>query len=107
MKDAIFLGDTLEVIRSFPEAVRQATGSEIRRVQNGFDPSDFKPMTTVGKGGREIRIRERAGAFRVIYVATFEDAVYVLHAFQKKTQRTAQRDLDLAKRRLSILESKR
>lgn len=67
-------------------------------VQNGFMPSDFKPMPTVGAGAYEVRINLQ-GAWRVIYVAKFEDAVYVLHAFQKKTQTTRQEDIDLAARR--------
>jgi phage-related protein len=66
----------------------------------GLDPSDWKPMATVGAGVREIRIRDEAGAFRVLYVANVGDAVYVLHAFQKKTQQTAKRHLDLATSRL-------
>jgi phage-related protein len=70
------------------------------RVQRGLDPDDWRPMPAVGVGVHEIRVRERAGAFRVIYVATFADAVYVLHAFQKKTRQTAKRDVDLAASRL-------
>jgi phage-related protein len=57
-------------------------------------------MPSIGAGVREIRVRERAGAFRVIYVATFADAVYVLHAFQKRTRQTATRDMELAASRL-------
>ena len=73
---------------------------QLHKVQQGIEPSDWKPMTTVGQGVREIRIRDEAGAFRVLYVAKIEDAVYVLHAFQKKTQQTAKRDLDLAAARI-------
>jgi len=69
-------------------------------VQVGRDPGDWKPMSTVGPGVREIRIRDETGAFRVIYVANFEDAVYVLHAFQKNTRKTARADLKLATRAL-------
>lgn len=57
-------------------------------------------MPGVGAGVREIRVRDEAGAFRVVYVAAFAEAVYVLHAFGKKTQRTSKRDLDLAAARL-------
>ena len=71
-------------------------------VQVGRDPDDWKPMSVVGPGAREIRVRDEAGAFRVIYVARFEDAVYVLHAFQKKTQKTSRADLELAKARYRI-----
>jgi phage-related protein len=69
-------------------------------VQNGLDPDDWKPMKSVGPGVREIRIRDASGAFRIIYLATLADRVLVLHAFQKKAQRTAQRDIDLAAKRL-------
>ncbi|WP_234844402.1 type II toxin-antitoxin system RelE/ParE family toxin, partial [Sinorhizobium meliloti] len=69
-----------------------------------FEPSDWKPMASVGQGVREIRIRDEAGAFRVIYITKIEDAVFVLHAFQKKTQQTAKRDLDLAAARLRQIQ---
>ena len=69
-------------------------------MQNGLDPDDWKPMKAVGPGVREIRIRDAAGAFRIIYLATLADRVLVLHAFQKRTQQTAQRDIDLAAKRL-------
>jgi phage-related protein len=95
-----FLGDSLAQIRDFPEPARKEAGVQLHKVQQGLEPSDWKPMTTVGSGVREIRIRDEAGAFRVLYVTKMEDAVYVLHAFQKKTQRTAKRDLDLAALRL-------
>jgi phage-related protein len=103
MKDAVFLGDTKEIVRSFPLEARHEAGVQLGRVQLGLDPTDWKPMKTVGKGVREIRIRERSGAFRVIYTAAFADTVYVLHAFQKKAQRTPQRDLDIAARRYNML----
>ncbi|MGX5848421.1 type II toxin-antitoxin system RelE/ParE family toxin [Mesorhizobium sp. PL10] len=95
-----FLGDSLAQLRAFPEAARKETGVQLHKVQLGFEPSDWKPMTTIGPGVREIRVRDEAGAFRVLYVASMGDAVYVLHAFQKKTQQTAKRDLDLAASRL-------
>jgi len=72
-------------------------------VQEGSDPDDWKPMNTVGPGVREIRIREKDGAFRILYVAKFEDAVYVLHCFQKKTQKTSSEDIALASRRYKEL----
>ncbi|GAK73410.1 hypothetical protein RRU01S_38_00140 [Agrobacterium rubi TR3 = NBRC 13261] len=100
MKDLVFLGDSLEQLRDFPEQARKEAGVQLHKVQQGIEPSDWKPMTSVGQGVREIRIREEAGAFRVLYVTKIEDAVYVLHIFQKKTQQTAKRDLDLAAARL-------
>jgi phage-related protein len=100
MKPIVFLGDSLRQVRAFPEDARRTVGHELRDVQFGDDPSDWKPMPSVGPGVREIRIREASGAFRVIYVAQLEAAIYVLHAFQKKTQKTPQHDLDLARERL-------
>jgi phage-related protein len=72
--------------------------------QRGLDPDDWKPMPTIGRGVREIRVRDASGAFRVVYVATFAHAVYVLHAFAKKTQRTSQPDLSLAQARFKELK---
>lgn len=95
-----FLGDSREALRNFPDDSRYSAGVELRAVQTGLDPADWKPMKTVGAGVREIRVREASGAFRVIYLATLPDRVLVLHAFQKKTQQTAQKDIDLATKRL-------
>jgi phage-related protein len=103
LKPIAFCGDSLDELRAFPEAARQEAGFQLYRVQRGLDPTDWKPMATIGRGAREIRIRDGGGAYRVIYVATFAEAVYVLHAFQKKTQRTAKRDVDLAASRLREL----
>jgi phage-related protein len=104
MKPVVFLGDSLVRIRGFPEGARRQVGYQVDRVQRGRDPDDWKPMTSIGQGVREIRIRDISGAYRVIYLATFADAIYVLHAFAKKTQRTPFRDLDLAESRLKELK---
>ena len=103
MKTARFLGDSKDRIREFPVGARNDAGQQIYRVQLGLEPKDWKPLSVVGPGVREIRIRDERGAYRVVYVASFQDAVYVLHAFQKKTQTTPKRDLDLAARRLAEL----
>ena len=100
MKPIVFLGDALDRLRDFPESVKKEAGVQLHKVQLGIDPSNWKPMTAVGSGVREVRIREDSGAFRILYVAQLADAVVVLHAFQKKTQRTEKRDLDLANARL-------
>jgi phage-related protein len=86
-------------LRAFPEAARRDAGYQIDQIQRGREPDDWKSMNTVGRGVREIRIRDAAGAFRVLYVAKFDDAVYVLHCFQKKTQKTSKTDLNLAGQR--------
>jgi phage-related protein len=93
-----FIGSSLSDLGDFPDAARRAAGFELWQVQSGLMPSDFKPMFEVGPGAYEIRVRVM-GEWRVIYVARFESAVYVLHAFQKKTQKTAKPDIELARRR--------
>lgn len=103
MKLLAFQGSCLDDLRAFPEEARREAGHQLDLVQRGLDPDDWKPMPSVGPGVREVRVRDEAGAFRVIYTATRPEAVYVLHAFQKKTQATAKRDLDLAKARLKAL----
>ncbi len=102
-KSVEFRGNALDELRSFPEAARRAAGFQIDRLQRGYDPEDWKPMPSVGKGVREVRIRDEAGAFRVIYLTKLEDAVYVLHCFQKKTQKTAASDIELARNRYKEL----
>lgn len=103
MKFIEFRGDSLNSLRAFPQAARREAGFQLDLVQRGLDPIDWKPMTTIGSGVKEIRIRDRQGAFRVIYVAKFSDAVYVLHCFQKKTQKTSASDLALATQRYKEL----
>lgn len=104
MKAIVFLGDSRDRIRDFPGPARRQAGMELRQVQSGLTPSDWKPMKGVGPGVREIRIRDARGAFRVLYVATFAEAIYVLHAFQKKTRATSRKDLELATLRLTLLK---
>ncbi|MCK9366931.1 MAG: type II toxin-antitoxin system RelE/ParE family toxin [Metallibacterium scheffleri] len=99
VKSLRFLGDSLKSLREFPEDARQDAGYQLDKVQQGKQPDDFKPMPAIGRGVEEIRIRDDSGTYRVIYTARLGDAVYVLHAFQKKTQATSKRDIDLAKSR--------
>ena len=99
LKPVAFRGGALDDLRAFPASVRREAGHQIDQVQRGRDPDDWKPMRAIGPGVREIRLRDIGGAFRVVYVVRFADAVYVLHCFQKKTQRTSKADIDLAKRR--------
>jgi phage-related protein len=106
IKPVRFVGSSLEDLKSFPKEARRQAGFELDAVQRGRDPSDWKPMKSVGPGVREIRLHAE-GEHRVIYIAKFEEAVYVLHAFRKKTQKTPARDLDLAQRRLQIVIQER
>jgi phage-related protein len=103
LKPIEFAGDSLARLRNFPASARRSAGYQLDRVQRGLAPDDWKPMKAVGPGARELRIRDRSGAFRVIYLATLVDRVVVLHVFQKKTQRTAKHDIDLAAKRLREL----
>jgi phage-related protein len=98
-------GTSLDVVRAFPETARQQIGYQLYRVQCGLDPSDWKAMNSVGPNVREIRVHIRE-EYRVIYVATFEEAVHVLHAFTKKSRKTPKRDLSLATARFSDLIKK-
>lgn len=97
-KPITWLGTSRTDLRALPEDVRLKAGSELRVVQEGDMPKDFKPMPTVGKAVYEIRIRAE-GAYRIFYIARFEEAIYVLHVFQKKTQKTTDRDLQLGRQR--------
>ena len=98
MKPLEFVGSSLDDLRKFPAEARRAAGFELGFVQRGLDPSDWKSMNEVGGGVREIRIHV-LGEWRVLYVAKFAEAVYVLHAFQKKTQKTRKEDVELARKR--------
>src|SRR5690606_29926923 len=98
-KPVEFLGNSLDDLRAFPLSARREAGHQIDQVQNGLDPDDWKPMSTVGQGVREIRIRDSSGAFRVIYITKLADTVYVIHCFQKKTEKTTKADIDLASKR--------
>src|ERR1700732_4395400 len=99
-KPVTFHGGSLDDLRNFSREARHEAGHQLYRIQVGLDPADWKPMPMIGAGVREIRIRDAEGTYRVIYVANLPDAIHVLHAFQKKSQKTAQRDLDLATTRL-------
>ena len=105
MKAIEFCGKSLDVIRDFSASVKREAGYQLDRIQQGLDPQDWKAMTAVGSGVKEIRIQEQ-GQYRIIYVAKFEDAIYVLHAFQKKTQKTRKTDIDSAKRELKAIQER-
>lgn len=106
-KPITFCGSSLDDLRAFPQSVRREAGYQLDRVQRGLEPDNWKPMQSVGPGVQEIRIRDAAGAFRILYVAKRAEAVYVLHCFQKKTQKTRKADLDLAEQRYRDLLQER
>ncbi|MEK6750527.1 MAG: type II toxin-antitoxin system RelE/ParE family toxin [Pseudomonadota bacterium] len=107
MKDIVFCGRSLDAIKAFTPRARQETGYQLDKVQQGDNPTDWKPMPLIGAGVREIRITDANGIFRVIYVAHDDDAVYVLHAFQKKSQKTSLLDIEAATRAFKQLVKER
>ncbi len=96
----------MEDLRAFPLTARREAGHQLDQVQNGREPDDWKPMSAVGRGVKELRIRDEAGAFRVRYLAKFADAVYVLHRFRKKTEKTSKADVGIAAKRYRELLKK-
>lgn len=107
MKELVWMGNSYRDLCEFPADAMHDAGYQLHRLQAGKLPMDWKPMIGIGQGIHEIRLHEESGAFRVIYVAKFEEAVYVLHAFQKKTQKTAQQDIDLARERFKAMLKER
>ena len=102
-KPIAFLGNSLDCLREFPEEARHDVGYQLDQVQRGKRPNDFKPMPSVGRGVEELRVWDDSGTYRMIYLARLQDAVYVLHAFQRKTRTTSKRDIEIAKGRYAEL----
>jgi phage-related protein len=101
-KPLVWVGSSRRDIRAFPSDANRTAGFQLLRVQQGLEPADWKPLTTVGTGVREIRIHTDT-EHRICYVARFAEGIYVLHAFEKRTQRTATRDIELARTRYQEL----
>jgi phage-related protein len=106
VKRLIWLGSSIDDLRSWPAEAQRDTGYQLFKIQSGMDPSDWKPMPSVGGGVQEIRIH-CDNDYRVIYLAKLAEAVYVLHAFEKKTRKTPQAAIEVARRRLQLLLSHR
>lgn len=105
-KDIIWLGSSKEDLLAFPREARHDAGYQLGLVQFGLEPNDWKPFNGVGSGTKEIRVRDKDGIYRVLYVAKFEEAIYVLHCFQKKTESTAQADKEIAKARYRAISKR-
>lgn len=103
LRAVVWMGESKANLVAFPTDARHDAGHQLEKVQRGLDPSDWKPIPTVGSGVREIRIHEESGAFRVIYLAIRPEAVYVLHCFRKKSQKTSRRDIQLAMKRFKAI----
>jgi phage-related protein len=102
-KPIYWVGTSLKDLLALSDEVKRQAGYQLHRVQNGLEPEDWKPFQDIGAGVKEIRICEDGGAFRVMYVAKFAERIYVLHAFQKKTQKTSLKDINIAKIRYSAI----
>ena len=103
MKPVHFVGTSREDLRELPETVQETAGFQLFKIQQGKEPDDWKPMTTVGPGVQELRVRDESGIYRMFYVAKFQEAVYVLHVFEKRSQKTARPDIELGKNRYADL----
>ena len=101
-KELRWIGSSYDDLMRFPRDTRRNAGFELSKVQAGLEPDDWKPFDDVGAGTREIRLRDSSGIYRVMYVAKFDEAVYVLHCFQKKTQATSKHDKDVAEARIEL-----
>lgn len=106
MKQLVWRGSSRSRIREFPSEAQDIVGHELMRVQFGRSPADWRPMSSVGPGAIEIRVH-RPHEHRVIYVATFPEAIYVLHCFEKKTQKTSRNDIDIARNEYADLQKYR
>ena len=93
------MGSSYDDLLAFPKDARREAGFQLGKIQSGLDPTDWKPFADIGMGVKEIRIKDATGIYRVLYVAKFERAVYVLHCFQKKTQQTSRTDKAIAEAR--------
>lgn len=98
-KEVDWRGSSREDLLGFPEDVRRAAGFELGKVQNGQDPTDWKAISNWGQGVIEIRLDDATDEYRVVYVAKFEEKIYVLHSFQKKSQATSKPDVNIIKTR--------
>ena len=105
-KPLFWMGSSKADLVAFSADARREAGYQLEKVQRGDEPDSWKPFSDVGPGVREIRIHEASGAFRVMYLATRVEGIYVLHCFQKKTEKTNQQDVELAKKRFKALPSK-
>ncbi|MCU6667675.1 type II toxin-antitoxin system RelE/ParE family toxin [Enterobacteriaceae bacterium H4N4] len=108
LRPIAWVGSAFDDLRCFPEEVRKDAGYQLHRLQAGLEAADWKPMPELGRGVEEVRLRGYSGAFRIIYLARFEQAVYILHCFMKKTQRTSGHDKRIAKVRFqSVMAEQR
>ena len=102
-----WVGSSYTNLLAFPKHPRHEAGLQLGRVQAGLDPTDWKPFDEVGAGTREARISDAKGIYRLMYVTKFEEAVYILHSFQKKTRATSKQDKEVAAARYRTVANMR
>jgi len=107
LKNVYWYGDSLDIVRDFPRSVRVDIGNELYMLQLGEQPLHSKPFASVGRGAWEIRVKDRSGAYRVFYIVRRRDGIHVLHAFQKKTQKTRKADIEIGRSRYRELQRKK
>ena len=108
LRPIAWMGSAFADLLSFPEGIRKDAGYQLHRLQAGLEAADWKPMSEIGKGVAEVRLRDNSGAYRILYLARYEDVVYVPHCFNKKTQRTSGHDKYIAKARFqAVLDARR
>ena len=105
MKEVVFVGSSLDDLRRFPREAKHDVGQQIAMLQRGMDPRHWRPMPSVGSGVRELRVRTGGNAYRSMYTTTVGDAVYILHVFVKKSQKTSRADIDIARKRFREVKS--
>ena len=104
MKKIFWLGNSFEDLFEFSKPAKQNAGYNLDKIQRGQDPQDWKPMTSIGRGVKELRIHCE-NEYRVIYLAQRTEGIYVLHSFVKKTEQTSLKDRELAKKRFKEIPS--
>ena len=102
-KAIYWVGSSYKDLLSFPLEAKQDAGYQLHRIQNGLNPEDWKPFQSIGTGVKEIRINDDGNSFRIMYIAKYAGKIYVLHSFQKKTQKTRSSDIELAKNRYNAI----
>jgi len=106
-KEIIWMGSSFSDIKDFPKGARKQAGSDLNNIKAGLPPDDWKPFATVGPGTNEVRIKDEGNQYRVFYVAKFDEGIYVLHCFLKKTQKTSKHDIDVGKSRYKAMKTAR
>jgi phage-related protein len=102
-KDIVWMGSLYDDLLEFPKETLKSVGGSLRKVQSWLDPDDWKPFEIIGAGAKEIRVRAQKNQYRVLYIAKFEDGIYVLHCFVKKTEKTSKHDVELGKERYKAM----